>query len=356
LNKIGEKPRILFTHQITVPFRESVDSQRIITATIKTTTHAIDAALKFLHSDKSIELPKDISSVHYVLSSPWILSEAKRLEVTFDEKKTVTEDLVRKMIRDEREKMSAGVRAMGKTEEVEEKIFEVNINGYSVSHWQGKVADSLSISFVTSISGIKMVERFKEMCAHVARGRDIHFHSSLLLQHIGMSRIFPDLDTYIIVHVHGEVTDVVEIKNHGCVFFCTYPVGTQTILRSLASYSRIGIKTAMSLLLLHSSGLVDKKISETSNRIKITYELWTEELDKSLKMGPLHVDQPISMIVSTSERQNDFVRLLNRKYPQAQVEILNIDDILLHVNYDLLPERSVMLSLYAIATSSLRPI
>ena len=360
LVKVGANPNILFTRDVVIPHQDSGDSSRLVSATIKAATQAVDEATKYLSSMKQsgaegISLPRKVSAVHYVLSSPWILSEAKRLDVTFDKQKIITQDLVSKMVRDEREKMATEVRAKDKTTEVEEKIFGIELNGYHVSNWNGKTAENLSVSFVTSISGIRMVERFKEICAHMVNSRKIHFHSSLLLQHIGIGNIFPDKDTYAIVHVHGEITDIVEVEKRSCVFFGTYPIGTQTTLRSFSEASKMSLQTAESALNLHSSGAIDQGSSGNDGQIKIAYDLWMEQLDRSLKSGHLNHDGPISLIISASERQDDFTSLLTKRYPRMKVSTLSIDDVTSHVSYSRDAERSVMIGLYAIATNSLRP-
>src|ERR1035437_3481045 len=120
LVKVGANPNILFTRDVMIPHQDSGDSSKIVSATIKAATQAIDEAKKYLSSmkqggAKGISLPHKFSAVHYVLSSPWILSEAKRLDVTFDKQKIITQDLVSKMVRDERENMAAEVKAKEKT-------------------------------------------------------------------------------------------------------------------------------------------------------------------------------------------------------------------------------------------------
>ncbi len=366
LEKTGGNPHILYTSSVPVSYRKSVDSRTIISATVKATTHTIDGVMRFLYkrngapcegtSNDLIRLPRKISAVHYILSSPWILSEAKRSDSTFDKEETITHDMVFKMIRDERERLAAEVKASDKTTVVEEKIFNVELNGYPISNWQGKMAKSLSVSFVTSISGTRMVERFKEMCAHIVHGHDVYFHSSLLMQHIGIGQIFPDKDTYAILHIHGEITDIIEIGKHACTFFGTYPIGTQTVVRAFARAGRIGIHAAESSLNLHGTSMLVEKTGKNALHIKKAYEPWLEQLDRSLKIGHIDVDAPTEVIVGAMERQNDFVELLKQRYPKMKVEILKIEEVASHVTFESTAEIQVMLSLYAIAADLLRPM
>ena len=364
LEETGKKPYVLFIHNDAIPFQENSDSTLLIKATIEAVSRSIDEILRYLHTvgrangptlEGSRQIPWKISAVHYVLSSPWILSEAKRIAVQFPQQKIITNGMVFEMVRNEREKLAADVDAKNKVTVVEEKIFNVELNGYPISNWHGKSAISLDVSFVTSISGIRTVDRFKDICRHVVRAHNIHFHSSLLLQHIGLSQIFPERESYAIVHVHSEITDVVLVDKRSCIFFGTYPFGTKSILRAVAGESGTDLRTADSSINLQSSGIIDKKLDMNSSIVNKQYESWVDQLLKTVARAPIQFGPQLPIVVSAPERQNDFEQILKQKIPRSKVEALKIEEIITHATFDTTVDRLLMVGLYAIALGTLRP-
>ncbi len=334
---------------------------------MKATANSIGEALKYLSlqkhnkvvkndakKDSADIIPHKISEVHYVLSSPWILSEARRMEISFDTSRMVREDVIRKMVSEEREKLAEEARAKGKIIPVEEKIFDVRLNGYSVTNWQNREAKSISVSFVTSISGTKMVARFKDLCSHVVFGHKVFFHSSLLLQHIALNEVNPKREMYAIIHVHGEVTDIVEVDKHACVYFGTFPIGTQTMLRMFAKETKTDLQVAASTLNMHKGHLTGQASGKNAESINKVDEYWFKQFENSMKAGPLSTEGGMSFVVSSMERLDDIVSLLREKYPKVSVETLDGDDLSTFVSYDIAAERHVMISLYAESLGKLR--
>jgi len=350
------KPRILFTHNTPIDRREEADSDTVINMTIVATKEAIDAAAKYLYAARKseAEIPTKVSEVHYVLSSPWIMSHAKRVTVDFKKKTKLTKSILSSIIRAEREKMISETKAEHNAIEVEEKVFKIELNGYEVSKWQGRDADSISVSFVTSISGNKMVEKFRAVCGHTVKKHNIHFHSSLLLQHVGVSRIFPTKDTYAIIHVHGEITDVVAVQEHACILFGTYPIGVHTILRSFAKESGMDVNTAASTLKMQSTGVLEEAHNTNGIQLESVEYGWTNALDNIFKMNMVTFGNSAPFIISAFERQEDFVRILKKKYPNSRIEVLSIDEVMSQTMFDQVAERLVMVGLYAIALNTLR--
>ena len=359
LYKEGQVPKAMFVYSRVIPHRVSSSSKNIIDAILKATSNSIDEALRYLSllknsKDGPKNIPHKISSVHYILSSPWILSEAKRLEANFKSGRIVKEDMIFHMVSEEREKMAEDVKAKGKVMSVEEKIFDVKVNGYSITNWQNKVANSLSVSFVTSISGTKMVERFKDLCTHIVHGHKVFFHSSLLLQHIAINEINPKKETYVIIHAHSEITDIVEVDKHSCVYFSTYPIGTQTMLRMFAKESKMDIQTAASALNMHNAVIIARGSEKNAEYIEKVNERWFKQLEASLSTGPLPLSGAVTFIVSSQERQSDIAAIIRAKYPKSKIETLNIEEISSYVAYDTTTERQAMIGQYALSLGKLR--
>jgi hypothetical protein len=200
IKEVG-KPSVLFTYSVPVPFKRNTNSSYLIKTTMRAITETNDAILRFVYNNNlSKDIPKKISEVHYVLSSPWIISQAKTVYTKFEKDKTITVNYLEDMIDQEIEKIDSS-----KKDEIciiEKKIFDVCLNGYSINNWKGKTTKELSTSFVISIAGKRTMERLTEACEHITSRRHVFFHSCLLLQHIGIHEVIPSRDNYTLVHVH----------------------------------------------------------------------------------------------------------------------------------------------------------
>ncbi|MEI7463456.1 MAG: hypothetical protein WCK03_03625 [Candidatus Taylorbacteria bacterium] len=356
LTKEGENPFVIFYTKKDIRFREKQTSSQLITATVASIKSIMSSALEYLVTlrQSSTDIPKKISGIHYVLSSPWILSESKRIEVTFDSPTAITHDLIRNIIDDEREKLSVGAHAEGKSVEVEEKIFNIELNGYTVADWIGKKANSLSVSFITSISGTKMIERFRDISSSVMNRHNVFFHSSLFLQYLGIVHLFPEKKNYILTHVHGEITDIVIVTKNACVFFGTFPMGTNTILRSLSHKSHRGMKTTESMVKLRINDALSSDADIDSDLIDAEYDKWVEEFEKMAKYesGNTHIMSPI--ILSTHDSYDLFKMSLERKFPNITIEPFSEDQSRTEVGYGQSLNRSVLADLYIIAIEKFR--
>ena len=80
----GKSPLVLFTYDVAIPYRSNSGSEYLIKATLNAVNEVINETLKHLHIRSSVEkIPKKISEINYVLSSPWIISQARTLSLVF---------------------------------------------------------------------------------------------------------------------------------------------------------------------------------------------------------------------------------------------------------------------------------
>lgn len=340
------KPHVILTVRKGIKHRSDEKSAELIKSTTDSITHIISEVSKSIYKLRLNfpSLPTKIRSVHYVLSSPWILSESRHIKVSFDSPKVVTDTLIHEIIDREREKNSSGSRKIAGTLQVEQKIFNIELNGYPISEWVGKKVNAISISFVTSISGERMIEKLRDICAPIVKGQDVFFHSSLSLQYLGIEHMSPNKKNYTIVHIHGEITDVLVVKNHSCAYFGTYPIGSETILRTISKSGGVGLKTASSMKSLNISGIVDQSHND-----------WLCQLRKTLESGKQHLDDSSSILLSVDEDREHYSRVLKRTFPKVSVESISRDDTGLEVTYEPSCERAVMVDLDIIALEKFRP-
>lgn len=351
------KPRILFTHSVGIAYRPHARSGYLVKIALAAVRETISEALRFIshtHSVNNIntDLPRHISSVHYVLASPWVVSQAKTVTQTFKKQTSITRAYILKLIAEERARMN------GKSDQhirvIEEKVFDVRLNGYSVASWEGRNTMNLEVSFVSSFAGERMIDRFIEACEHIVSRRSVSFHSSLFLQHTAIQKVVPERGTYALIHAHGELTDVAIMHNDSCIFFGSYPFGVHTIVRTVARELHVSEQTADSAINLLDQGTLDT--ARTKKQVAVIEHMsdgWIGEFRKLLRTNPSSSGVPHHAIISARSHEDFFIKSFKKAYPQSTASRLELDQIAHHVEYGPATDKLRLTGLYTIAIHSM---
>ena len=321
LTKSGAAPEVLFTLDQDIPYKKGARSSYLIKMVLRAISEIIESVLRFksLRSSGTDALGP-ITAVHYVLSSPWAISQGRMLSSSFAEDAEMTHAKMMGILSEERK------RFLPETSEqiqiIEEKIFDVRINGYSVASWEGKKARQIEISYVTSIAGSGMIQRFQAACAHIVPENKVFFHSSLLLQHVGIRHRLPNLSSYTLVHIHGELTDVVVVEHNSCVFFGSYPLGIRGIIRKVAHGTKTDDQAADSLISLYCQKSLDPGQKKSLEILEGVSAGWMGEFQKLLEQASFTKNLPDETLLSARFHEDYFKGILVAHYPQMRIESL----------------------------------
>src|SRR5579872_6693627 len=95
LTKDGALPNVIFTYNANIPWKPHTDSSYLIKVTLKAVAETLDACVRSLHlAHASEHIPKKLTAIHFALSSPWIVSQAKTLTSNFSKESVVTKAYV----------------------------------------------------------------------------------------------------------------------------------------------------------------------------------------------------------------------------------------------------------------------
>ncbi len=347
----GKLPLIFFNCSKSIKQRDATDSNYLVKSAVNHIKDAMEEAAKEFHARRQSEdqsYPKTIAQVHYVLSSPWIASYARVIGKKYDRPTAITKKSIKELIGREREKYLS--KDADNEEIAEEKIFDIRLNGYSIPQWDGKIANTLEIAFAASIVPKNVVERFREVALHTLHTSSIYFHSSLLLHHIGVQHLLPNKDSYALVHIHGELTDVVIVEKHTCVFFGSFPVGINTVIRAIANSLGVSLEVADSYLTIYTSGKIEsdsqKKVAALLNDIS---EGWVAEYEKLLADSGYNDRLPATAMISSRIHEAFFATSYKNKYQSASIEPIASELLSQAVAFAPKAEQLRILGLYAIA-------
>ncbi len=195
-----------------------------------------------------------IKDVHYVLSSPWVISRSKKVKIQYDENTEITAEIVQGIIEEEREKVFE--EASEDIILIEEKIFDVQMNGYSVLSYEGKLTKDMEISFVFSLSSDEILKKIHSALSKHIHFQVEHYHSALLMQYLESRSLAMDIGQHAIIHVHGELTDIA-IAGDG-FNLSSFPFGASTLVRKISSSLLHSLQSAVSILSMHEEGKLDE--------------------------------------------------------------------------------------------------
>jgi hypothetical protein len=331
----SRKPReILLELSVELPrSSRSVDDIRdkMILAT-KTIIHGIvENFLLRKYQSEPREIPDQISSVQYILSSPWVISQAQLISTSFKEKTRITKSLVESLVNDKLAKPSIHVakhgHQTGTLKLVERKVLSVSPNGYEVSDWLNKMANNLEISFLVSSMSAKIADELSQLASEIVETKSIRFHSALIQHYIYSRHLVPDASNHVCVHIHSDVTDAVCVNTDGSVYFTSFPIGYNTLVRRLSIVLGLKKHTAESMMSLYSQLHLDhvhnRKIGVLIEKI---FSSWVNEFQNFMKITDIGAKSKIHTFVTADKFAKVFIRL--SRVPGTHSTVEQLDDIM----------------------------
>ncbi len=353
---VGENiPKVIYTYSVDIRNTDKGDDSVLIKSTLKGISEAVQSSLRFVHHQENFSgyphIRRKIDTVHYVLSSPWIVSEAKVITKHFDKDTEISQKYVFDLIDEDRKEILKSEEAL---QVIEQKIFDIKLNSYSVSDWQRKSAKNIDISFTISVASSKMVTFFIDQFKHIVHSNKIFFHSSLLLQYMSIEKVLEPGQNYCLIHVHGDQTDASLIRRKSCIFFGSYSFGVRNFIEKLSKETGNAYQASDSLLSLYVGNRLDTALGDKNiSAIKKVADEWLGELKKMLLIQKHEIKPPMSVIITASFHDDCFVKVVKDSIPGVPVYVLSIDDLMSRVVFDHYAERGRLTALYAIAIHSL---
>lgn len=264
-----------------------------------------------------------IKSIHYVLNTPWVISDLKTLNVKYDETKKITKALIDDLINNEIHNTKNSFDAYI----FEKKILDIKLNGYAVDEYIGHSAHRIDISFSSSFSDKDFIENLKHTIERIVHIDSHVFHSALLTQYIALMNILQTDKEYIYINVHGELTDIILVKDKMCRHISSFPFGIKTILRKLSHKSKLTIESSDSMISLFQGG----KLNEVENKkalnvIKPLIEDWQNNCIKSFLTAFDVIHLPNKVYLSAYTHRDLFINAL-KSQTQIRCEVVPYDDI-----------------------------
>ena len=373
----GRAPHVLYV--VTVPIVNRAtkthpgDLLGVMTKSLKEVSGVIaNKAMPELRA-KGITLP--IGHIHCALSSPWVISKTTTVKVDYGKNVYVSQAMITKIVDHEHKELEKKFRAehadtSGDTsveydlEFIEQKIFEIKLNGYPVTHFHGKSAREVEVSFAVTVSS-------KDILAHIHEAIGSHlnimslrgiygvngdyveaFHSSLLLQYSAFRNLVHVRNDYIAAHVHNDLSDIIVVRRGLCSILASFPFGMSDFIKKSSAALNQPEPLAHSALSMRAhqnlTNESEKAVADASDPV---VREWASHFFKTLSSVVSAEGLPQLLILSVHDHFPYFKQALKDQAQDISLDITALDETLLEkaVTYERGQDRNALVTMYAFA-------
>ncbi len=308
-----EKPHILYSVRKPYSLTESASYDQLVGLMQKT----LKETLGMIH-DAQVVLP---DKVYAVLSAPWYASQTRTIVYNKKPAFVVTEKLINELTKKEIDffKESLAKQVEGESYIIESTTQAITLNGYSLHDPIGKKAEEMTISLFVSLSPRHVIDAVHEEVERVYRLKKIQFSSGGACSFVALRDSFPSEESFMIVSVGSEVTDVVLVRNHILSTSFTFPKGTHSVYRTIANSLSLDVKEAKTRALLCENGHASPEMTRTiSPLLDGAKNEWTEMFSKTLAEFVNDLSIPHTVFVLAPEELSCWYKdtLINEPFHQ----------------------------------------
>ena len=296
--KDSENPQITFTTIKIIQRKEHTEGAYLIKLMLKAVA---EVAEEISHKTNHLK------SIHYVFSSPWVVSHLKTVKVDFEKDTEITEKTVNEIIdKDYKDLISNSTDLVC----IDRKVYEIKLNGYVVTNYKKRKAKNLQMSFAYTVGSTATLKKVHAVFSHFISAKiEIDQPASLLLS------LAMHSSDYILLDIHGELTDVVIVKMGLPFYTYSFDYGISTLSRKLQSTMKNSANTVDSMLsLLYASKLEENEEKRLSKIIEPIISGWYAGFRKSLESlnDRFHIDfhMPRTLYLFANEHSEVFRKAL----------------------------------------------
>ncbi|MGB8816184.1 MAG: hypothetical protein WCC74_03085 [Minisyncoccia bacterium] len=264
----NDKPEVLYFNKRVIALREKINPERYTQIIIKELDKLAEETYKvgILKILKISDKNNQISEIHVILSSPWVLSQIKDIKIKKDKYFEINQDLLSNVIMNEEhslilpeifEKKEVKQEAIIKI--IEEKIIQSKLNGYKINSIFQKRTNNLDINLFISISNNLFIENIKKTIRKLFIKKPVYLHSFALVGFSVIRNIMPQISNFIFIDIGAEVTEVCFITDDAIYKVFTYPFGKNSIIRKVAEETKTTYDTALAFINMQNDGKSEEK-------------------------------------------------------------------------------------------------
>ncbi|MFA6355246.1 MAG: hypothetical protein WCW65_02385 [Candidatus Paceibacterota bacterium] len=262
-----------------------------------------------------------------VLASPWYISETRLIKMSKEHsfvfsKKTIDELILKEMSSFNTLYKNKYGDIESKPEVIEHPIVGVALNGYHVDDPIGKKTRSLEIDMVISLSPKLCLDKIKETISNSFHSTPVSFSSFIVATYIAVKDKYMNHDSYLLLDIGGEVTDVGIVAKGILKDSLSFPYGKKTLFREICKKLKIELRDAYEIFSLYNKDtLSDKEKDKLEPILQSIEKLWGKSFKECINTLPRTLTLPNVMFLTIDSDVKDwFVKVINNEeYIQSMV-------------------------------------
>jgi hypothetical protein len=362
-------PELLYSYREAIPFRENLEHSRLISDMATVVGHVAKnlgdkglAHLNFTGYGRH-----RIHDIFYSFASPWVLSQTTVLDIKKEVEIVVTKQLIDDVVAKEQHSFEKLIKEDDKSSVfdndavmIEKKMIQVRLNGYPTDNPYQKMAHQIETAFCMSFVPADIMEKINIAVEKTFNFRKVTPHSFALLSYTALRDIFPTDRNFIFVDVHGEITDVLVVKNGLLVHTFSFPFGTHTLIRKASHLLNLMPDIAESTLRVHALGK-NNEINQTKVQplIEMVQKEWLMAFSSAYTTLPEKIVLPHTFFVITdNDLEALFAEVLKTSVlvgvnmTASSPNIITLDDVTLttycQIGRALIPDAPLLLQAIAL--------
>lgn len=260
-----------------------------------------------------------------VVAAPWYSSETRKVKMTKETSFVFTHKIANDLLDKELKSITLDHNKKTKTiynelEIIEHHILEVSLNGYNVLDPIGIHTKSVEMNMIFSFSQKLFLDKIRKEIAKTFNEIPVHFSSFIVASYFAVRDKYVSPDSYLLLDVGGEVTEVGVVSNGILKASLSFPFGKKTFYKYMCTKLEVELRDAKELLSLYYSGnMSTEEIKKYELLFKSIESSWSEAFRECISGLPHILALPSTVFLTADpDILNWFTSVLsNEEYIQS---------------------------------------
>jgi len=297
-------PKIIYSVREIIPLESEINSDRFLELTLKSFETIIQKI-----ATKGIGVPK---KVFCVLSSPWFASQTrfikyeKDIPFLFDSK--LADEIIQKEIKIfQEEHLKQYSDGENKIRVIELKNMKIALNGYTTQNPLNQKTKEVEMTVFISMSPEQVLSKLEKIIDAHYYAREIKFSSFSMASFAVARDIFVHQDSFLLIDIGGEITDISMIKKDIICSSISFPLGINFMIREVSLILKCSLAEAKSFISLYKDGhaieAIEEKLKPIINKLK---DQWLRGFQESLVNLSNDISIPATIFLTVDQNLADF--------------------------------------------------
>lgn len=261
------KPFIVHSVSKAIPFQETLSHERLTTTTLQAIVDACDEVVtKGISHISSRKLKhRHLDRIYCVYGSPWYISQTQTVTIEKEKPVVLTQKILHELV-----EQYASADTLGKILDsekdipfiLEQSVTGIRLNGYPVTNPTGKEARQISFSVSSGAISNQFRLYIEESISRFFSNTPFTHHCAPTMEFFGVRDTLATEDTFLIIDVSAEITDVTLVHQGILKETASFPYGTRSALRSFALSAQVLQSEVLGVLRSLNENKLDSTVSK----------------------------------------------------------------------------------------------